>query len=119
MRQRQQLVFIFLMLGFFLSISDQGRSQVTNPDEEGRKLFVVYCASCHGEDGRGKGVVAEAMKVPPSDLTQINKRRDGKFPYDEVRDIISGLIWKGSTVPAPCQCGAGCLRKWKSPSTAA
>jgi hypothetical protein len=36
-------------------------------------------------------VVAEAMKVPPSDLTQINKRRDGKFPYDEVRDIISGL----------------------------
>jgi mono/diheme cytochrome c family protein len=90
MRRRQKSIFI-LMFGLFLSMSDQGRSQVTNPDEEGRKLFLVHCASCHEEDGRGKGVVAEAMKVPLSDLTQINKRRDRKFPYDEVRDIISGL----------------------------
>jgi mono/diheme cytochrome c family protein len=88
--RRRKSVFI-LVFGLFLSIGDQGRSQVTSPDEEGRKLFLVHCASCHGEDGRGKGAVAEAMKVPPADLTHINKRRDGKFPYDEVRNIISGL----------------------------
>jgi hypothetical protein len=31
------------------------------------------------------------MKIPPADLTQISKRRDGKFPYDEIRNVISGL----------------------------
>lgn len=66
-----------------------------SPDEEGRTLFLTHCASCHGEDGKGKGSVAAVLKVPPSDLTQISKRRDGQFPIDEVRNIISGLKLEG------------------------
>ncbi len=37
--------------------------------EAGRDLFNRDCASCHGEDGKGKTNVAQAMKVKPSDLT--------------------------------------------------
>jgi cytochrome c553 len=29
----------------------------------GSELFRMYCASCHGVDGRGDGPVAEALKT--------------------------------------------------------
>lgn len=37
--------------------------------DAGHALFNRNCASCHGEDGKAKTDVAEAMKVKPSDLT--------------------------------------------------
>ena len=40
---------------------------------EGRKLFVFYCAMCHGPEGRGDGVVADTLwarnRIRPRDLT--------------------------------------------------
>ncbi len=83
-------VIVFLCAAVLLIVSRAG-AQVTNPDEEARTLFLTHCASCHGQDGKGNGVVAAAMKIPPADLTQISKRRGGQFPYDEVRNIIAGL----------------------------
>jgi mono/diheme cytochrome c family protein len=83
-------VIVFLYAAVLLIVSRAG-AQVTNPDEEARTLFLTHCASCHGQDGKGNGVVAAAMKIPPADLTQISKRHGGQFPYDEVRNIIAGL----------------------------
>lgn len=41
--------------------------------EEGRKLFVFYCTSCHGPYGHGDGVMADTLKarngVAPRNLT--------------------------------------------------
>jgi len=79
------LVFVLLMVA-----STVGARVETN-EEKGQKLFLTHCASCHGGDGRGQGTVAAAMKTPPADLRQISKRREGKFPHDEIRNIISGL----------------------------
>ena len=56
---------------------------------EGRKLFVRYCASCHGSDAKGGGPLAKNLKTPPPDLTRIPKV-DGKFPTVRVEQVIQG-----------------------------
>lgn len=37
--------------------------------DEGKKLFMVECASCHGEGGLGDGPVGKALKPPAGNLT--------------------------------------------------
>lgn len=56
----------------------------------GKLLFLNHCASCHGLDARGAGPAAIALKVQPPDLTALAKANQGKFPYDSVRQAISG-----------------------------
>src|SRR5262245_39590495 len=56
----------------------------------GREAFFRYCSACHGADGRGNGEVAPSMRPRPADLTQLAKRNGGRFPYDEVKEIIDG-----------------------------
>lgn len=56
----------------------------------GREYYVQYCASCHGERGRGDGPVAGVLDPKPADLTRIAARRGGRFPAAEVSKIIDG-----------------------------
>jgi mono/diheme cytochrome c family protein len=56
----------------------------------GDNLYKAYCASCHGEDAKGKGPMAPWLKVQPADLTRIAARNGGKFPLERVDRIISG-----------------------------
>lgn len=57
---------------------------------EGKQMFAQFCAACHGEDGRGNGPAASAMKIAPTDLTQLAKRNNGKFDALHLKLIISG-----------------------------
>ena len=65
---------------------------------DGRDLFNVYCASCHGRSGAGDGPVVPALKVPPPDLTTLAKRNGGVFPGAQVGVMLSGP--RRATVPA-------------------
>jgi mono/diheme cytochrome c family protein len=56
----------------------------------GRDSFELYCAACHGSDGRGGGPVAAELRTRPSDLTLLARRNNGAFPRDAVRDFIVG-----------------------------
>jgi len=56
----------------------------------GQALFMTYCSSCHGKQGRGDGPVADALKTAPSDLTRIAERREGRFPAAEIAMFIDG-----------------------------
>ena len=66
----------------------QAVGQVTG--ENGAELFVNYCASCHGVDGKGRGPTAVALKIRPADLTTIAKRNGGTFPKARIRSVIWG-----------------------------
>jgi mono/diheme cytochrome c family protein len=66
-------------------------AQRSNNLERGRQLYYQYCASCHGEDGRGTGPVAASLKAVVPDLHKIAKE-NAKFPQLRVKNIISGEV---------------------------
>ena len=59
-------------------------------EDAGRTLYLRYCASCHGKDGRGAGPVAPALGQKPTDLTQIAATHGGEFPFVAVCEAIDG-----------------------------
>jgi mono/diheme cytochrome c family protein len=59
-------------------------------EDAGRSLYLRYCASCHGRDGRGDGPVAPALGQKPTDLTQIAATHGGEFPFVAVCEAIDG-----------------------------
>ena len=56
----------------------------------GKRTYLEYCASCHGEDGKGIGPAASALKTPPSDLTILAKMHTGNFPEHGSSDMPVG-----------------------------
>jgi len=56
----------------------------------GKEMYTSYCAVCHGTDGKGGGPAASALKVPPTDLTLLNKNNGGKYPSMKVTAAIHG-----------------------------
>jgi mono/diheme cytochrome c family protein len=58
--------------------------------QSGAYLFRAFCASCHGQSGKGDGIVADLLKQPPPDLRQLSSRAGGTFPRDAVIRAIDG-----------------------------
>ena len=56
----------------------------------GKKEYEATCSLCHGLDGKGQGVYAFELKTPPSNLTLIEKKNYGVFPYYKLYQIIDG-----------------------------
>jgi mono/diheme cytochrome c family protein len=73
----------------------------TQDPPEGKKLYVTYCATCHGESGEGDGAAGVSLPVRPADHTNgaaMNQLTD-KF----LMDIISkggGAVGKSTFMPA-------------------
>jgi mono/diheme cytochrome c family protein len=50
------------------------------PPNNGKQMFMSYCAPCHGANGKGNGPVASSLVQKPVDLTVLAKNNGGKFP---------------------------------------
>ncbi len=61
----------------------------TDPVKQGSRLFIQYCAPCHGRDAKGSGPAAASLKKAPPDLTKIQKEGE-RFPAGQVMDIVAG-----------------------------
>lgn len=61
----------------------------------GRSLYLDYCASCHGERGKGDGPAAEGLGKAPADLTRIAARNGGTFERVKVMSTIDGYTRRG------------------------
>jgi mono/diheme cytochrome c family protein len=93
-RSRAVLWFAILFLPVSLSAAQETGSKKAEthgkPMPSGKTLFMQHCASCHGDDAKGAGPAALALKKQPPDLTALAKRNHGKFPYDQVSKAIDG-----------------------------
>jgi mono/diheme cytochrome c family protein len=59
--------------------------------DDGRRVYVSHCATCHGESAKGDGPMASILTIKPPDLTQIAKKSGGKFHYWKVFRSVYGL----------------------------
>ncbi len=60
------------------------------PIPPAKQAYLRYCSACHGESGKGDGVVSHLMNPRPADLTQLAKKNKGEFPFMRVIRIIDG-----------------------------
>lgn len=54
--------------------------------EQGKKLYGQYCASCHGQSGKGDGAAAAALNPKPRDHT--DKEYMSKMSDDDLLKVI-------------------------------
>jgi mono/diheme cytochrome c family protein len=90
---------VFPIVGLMICLTVVGASQqkeirhvpvkATSP-ALGHEMYAAYCAVCHGVDGQGRGPAADALKVPPPDLTMLARKNGGTYPSDHVRSAIEG-----------------------------
>lgn len=55
----------------------------------GKALFGQYCATCHGNSGKGDGVASKGLNPPPRNFT-------GKFKFGKDDASLFKTIGKGS-----------------------
>jgi cytochrome c oxidase cbb3-type subunit III len=55
---------------------------------KGREIYLVRCANCHGNEGRGNGPIAKSLLGPPVGNLTDNEWKHGDKP-DQVLDVIS------------------------------
>ena len=60
-----------------------------NVPVDGKQMYAAYCSPCHGVAARGDGPAVPALQIKPTDLTTIQLRNGGKFPWARVRAILS------------------------------
>ena len=65
-------------------------SQPPTGSQAGHGLYLSYCASCHGLDGRGGGPEAAKLAVKPPDLTRLHERYGHPLPRERMAAFIDG-----------------------------
>jgi mono/diheme cytochrome c family protein len=66
------------------------QAQETEVIAGGELEYQNHCAVCHGVDGKGHGIMAKFLSIPPADLTQLAKKNAGRFPFWQVYRVIDG-----------------------------
>ena len=54
-------------------------SDLSYGEGQGQHLFMQYCATCHGDEGRGDGQNASNLVPPPPDLSIPKSARDAAY----------------------------------------
>lgn len=64
--------------------------------------YAQYCADCHGDTGKGGGLLAAGLTPKPANLTRLAARNGGTFPTTRVMSQIWGYAGGkgGGVMPA-------------------
>jgi len=91
--------FASVLLGAGMLAATAGTAFAEDP---GKREYMVACAGCHGESGKGQGPFAELLKMDTPGLTGLAAANDGSFPYLEAFMVVdgrSGLRGHGGAMP--------------------
>jgi len=68
----------------------KSRNKATKAPVEltGQQIYKSYCAACHGDDAKGHGPAAPALKVAPPDLTLLAQNNKGVFPESHFSAVV-------------------------------
>jgi mono/diheme cytochrome c family protein len=72
-----------------LFLTPQAKTFGADPNG-GQQMYLQYCSSCHGREGKGDGPVSRDLKVKVPDLTGLAKKHKGSYPLDDVIATIDG-----------------------------
>ncbi len=93
----KRLLFLALSLvvaaGVAGAAQSQSQSKVVIPVQktsptDGKVMYQNYCAPCHGVDGKGNGPVASELRTPPTNLTLLSRKNQGKFPDLHIVSVL-------------------------------
>jgi len=79
---RWGIVLAFLLGTQAISLAAEGNG--------GKQMYLQYCSSCHGQEGKGDGKVSKDLKFRVPDLTGLAKKHYGIYPLDDVMATIDG-----------------------------
>ena len=65
--------------------AEEREGDLSSVESQGKRLFVHYCVTCHGDQARGDGQNASNLNPPPPDMTVSKGSRDAAF----VRKVIA------------------------------
>jgi cytochrome c oxidase cbb3-type subunit 3 len=98
--KRTQYVPIFLMALCALVLGTALFAHAADV-EQGKNLYGHFCASCHGQSGKGDGPAAAALNPKPRDHT--DKETMSKLSDDELLKVIKNggaSVGKSPLMPA-------------------
>ncbi len=84
------LVFCSSMLALPPAAAQGAAPPTAQRVDPGKREFDSNCASCHGVDGRGKGILVEFLRRSPPDLTQLARNNQGILPINRLYEVIDG-----------------------------
>jgi mono/diheme cytochrome c family protein len=58
------------------------------PLNNGKLMYVNYCAPCHGVESKGNGPAAGALKKQPTDLAALSRNNGGKYPSTHITSVL-------------------------------
>jgi mono/diheme cytochrome c family protein len=79
--------FVTVVVLWIIPVTTSAQDEIL---ARGRLEYQGYCAVCHGEIGKGDGIMARYLLIKPADLTQLSKKSGGEFPFWRTYRTIDG-----------------------------
>ncbi len=96
MRIKSILTLVAFATGVMIAAPSSVLAADVGWESLGQKNYMTYCATCHGEMGKGAGPLTPFLAVEVPDLTVLSQNNDGVFPLLRVIHIIDGRTGMGA-----------------------
>ena len=101
MRNRNTLVALISLSMGIAAMTAAGPSMAE--EAAGKAEYMVACAGCHGESGKGDGPLADLLNIETPSLTTLaSEKGSGTFPFGYVLWMVDGrkiIRAHGSAMP--------------------